>query len=1032
MNPLHYRGVQIGDADRDEDDNTRASHRQLDQSSHTLADSFPTGAVLKYFGSKSLPKSVLVIILTIIAILIFALVVLSGLTYDTLSDLAQFDQTDCSSTNEIGTSSDFLSTLKPIKSNKVEQVIVTRTTSTNKWKLFTNDAGRVYSRIPKVDIGSGNAFLMIEQLSSGIGLRDLYWDPGGILSQDLVYFRAATLAHHTLQLIAQQSRYRSSAGATAKSFPASILWSFAVLDVSEAGYLLDLTDFLLAPLGAQHGNDLPQAITRAYGDSYVYAIDRTRSFIDHDRCKANSVRAQFPRNMTYVFQPRSLISSAQSDQGMTVGVYVTDTSAARSPPSALEDTLAMGTALTVSSRRTFIHLDNYRQLSWAASSPKSTMAQPILPPGQGISGRSQSSTSTPAPITTGRSRGRDSEKSQLGVRSGASISSTSSSTHSTGNTDIEKETYSSSYRRRPYHPMSGFNSISFMDEDASLLDARQQLYITRHWLPAAAAATGATSGAVSSGDASEDETGAGIGGIVYYIDAAAPALIRDALVEGVGWWDQAFQYAGFPPGTFRAEVAPSTDPAAAIESSSSSSSAPASPTSDTVEEVGSSSSGFDQYDFHVPRWHFVEWIDRDLRAYSLGLRVEDPRSGEVLKGYARIEALRMRQDALIAQALLLPFGDAGGEGGGASNTAASGRSAVTGVAGVSVLKTHHSAGETNKMARSSRNSQNNRHISILRILRERLSNSRSSQKSGKSVPATADRGALSALVATAQNRGVKTKTLDSSISTPVGGHPYDPQNATNHQVPSSSATSVSESVANSEERQDAEMIVEKSEGGEKGGEEEKEDALVEAILGAVLQRVRQLGAHEVGHSLGLAHNFAGSSSATHGPFSSVMDYPPPLVTLDSSGTGLVLNNQSYGDGVGFFDKIAISYGYSTLSTLASRRNISSTSSSPISESGISSSSSSVSEEEERVALYQLLADAEEQGYLFLTDQDSGVESSDWRATKWDAGTSPVAALNTSLAVRRLALLRLDAGALRQWSPLSELQEVFPLVYLWHR
>ena len=45
---------------------------------------------------------------------------------------------------------------------------------------------------------------------------------------------------------------------------------------------------------------------------------------------------------------------------------------------------------------------------------------------------------------------------------------------------------------------------------------------------------------------------------------------------------------------------------------------------------------------------------------------------------------------------------------------------------------------------------------------------------------------------------------------------------------------------------------------------------------AALARIRQLGAHEVGHAIGLAHNFAASTQGRY----SVMDYPAPRITLD--------------------------------------------------------------------------------------------------------------------------------------------------------
>ena len=70
-----------------------------------------------------------------------------------------------------------------------------------------------------------------------------------------------------------------------------------------------------------------------------------------------------------------------------------------------------------------------------------------------------------------------------------------------------------------------------------------------------------------------------------------------------------------------------------------------------------------------------------------------------------------------------------------------------------------------------------------------------------------------------------------------------------------------------------------------------------------LARLRQLVAHEVGHSLGLQHNFAASISNR----ASVMDYPHPFVKINSEGS-LDLSD-AYAVGIGEWDKVAIAYGY---------------------------------------------------------------------------------------------------------------------------
>ena len=72
-----------------------------------------------------------------------------------------------------------------------------------------------------------------------------------------------------------------------------------------------------------------------------------------------------------------------------------------------------------------------------------------------------------------------------------------------------------------------------------------------------------------------------------------------------------------------------------------------------------------------------------------------------------------------------------------------------------------------------------------------------------------------------------------------------------------------------------------------------------------LARIRQLGAHEVGHTLGFAHNFAASMNDR----ASVMDYPHPLVLLKDGKIDL---SQAYDRGIGAWDKVTVAYSYSEL------------------------------------------------------------------------------------------------------------------------
>ena len=167
-----------------------------------------------------------------------------------------------------------------------------------------------------------------------------------------------------------------------------------------------------------------------------------------------------------------------------------------------------------------------------------------------------------------------------------------------------------------------------------------------------------------------------------------------------------------------------------------------------------------------------------------------------------------------------------------------------------------------------------------------------------------------------------------------------------------------------------------------------------------LARIRQLSAHEVGHTLGLAHNFAAS---TYGGRASVMDYPAPLITLDAAGE-LDFSN-AYGVGVGAWDIHAIRYAYGELPP----------------------------GDDEAAALERIVQEGIAAGLTFLSDEDARPEgAAEPRANLWDNGADPVAALEQSLAVRRVALARFGEENLAPGRPLAELQEVLAPVYFHHR
>jgi hypothetical protein len=166
-----------------------------------------------------------------------------------------------------------------------------------------------------------------------------------------------------------------------------------------------------------------------------------------------------------------------------------------------------------------------------------------------------------------------------------------------------------------------------------------------------------------------------------------------------------------------------------------------------------------------------------------------------------------------------------------------------------------------------------------------------------------------------------------------------------------------------------------------------------------LARLRQLSAHEVGHTLGLSHNYIAS---TYGR-GSVMDYPHPLVTLRPDGS-VDLSN-AYASGIGEWDKVAIGYGYRQLARGA----------------------------DEREELEKHLTEARARGIVFITDEDARPQGGAHpKAHLWDNAVDPAAELERVMQVRRAALERFGEAAVRRGAPLATLEEALVPLYLHHR
>ena len=161
------------------------------------------------------------------------------------------------------------------------------------------------------------------------------------------------------------------------------------------------------------------------------------------------------------------------------------------------------------------------------------------------------------------------------------------------------------YKPRKFDPRSGLYDVEYMDYATPIDQPIMKRLLTRHRLekkdPSAAM--------------SEP-----VKPIIYYVDRGAPEPVRSALIEGASWWNQAFEAAGYK-NAFQVKLLP--------------------------EDA-------DPMDI---RYNVIQWVHRSTRGWSYGESINDPRTGEIIKGQVSLGSLRDRQDFLIAEGLLQPYED---------------------------------------------------------------------------------------------------------------------------------------------------------------------------------------------------------------------------------------------------------------------------------------------------------------------------------------------------------------------------------------
>jgi hypothetical protein len=159
------------------------------------------------------------------------------------------------------------------------------------------------------------------------------------------------------------------------------------------------------------------------------------------------------------------------------------------------------------------------------------------------------------------------------------------------------------YKTRVSDPRIGTNGPTIYDYSSAIGDDMMVRLVSRHRLE------------------KKDPTAArseAIEPIVYYVDSGTPEPIKSALIAGAGWWNQAYEAAGFINAFQVRELPAGADP----------------------QDV---------------RYNMIHWTHRQTRGYSYGASVMDPRTGEIIKGNVNLGSLRLRQDYLHGQGLVPGF-----------------------------------------------------------------------------------------------------------------------------------------------------------------------------------------------------------------------------------------------------------------------------------------------------------------------------------------------------------------------------------------
>ncbi len=165
-----------------------------------------------------------------------------------------------------------------------------------------------------------------------------------------------------------------------------------------------------------------------------------------------------------------------------------------------------------------------------------------------------------------------------------------------------------------------------------------------------------------------------------------------------------------------------------------------------------------------------------------------------------------------------------------------------------------------------------------------------------------------------------------------------------------------------------------------------------------IARIRQLSAHEIGHTIGFAHNFAASANDR----ASVMDYPHPLVNLIDDE---IVFDDAYDTGIGDWDKVTVAYSYSDFRA----------------------------DQNEDSELNKILENSTSDGLRFISDYDArSIDGSHAYAHLWDNGETAYSGLDKVIDIRKRAIENFSEYNVPEGTPNSVLEDVFVPLYFFHR